>query len=108
MPTDKTKAAAYLQQIRKRAPGLTTATAANVTSDMILDERSKELFGEGQRFFDMIRLNKSITFNDELGNISAPMRPKTINRTFFRTRLPISQTELNANPGLKAQQNPEY
>lgn len=108
LPTDKTKAAGYLQQIRKRAPGLATATAANVTSDMILDERSKELFGEGQRFFDMIRLNKSITFNDELGNISAPMRPKTINRTFFRTRLPISQAELNANPGLKAQQNPEY
>lgn len=108
LPTDKIKAAGYLQQIRKRAPGLLPATALTVTSDMILDERSKELFGEGQRFFDMIRLNKSITFNDELGNISAPMRPKTIDRTFFRTRLPISQTELNANPGLKAQQNPDY
>ncbi|WP_316811737.1 RagB/SusD family nutrient uptake outer membrane protein [Pedobacter heparinus] len=107
-PTDKIKAAGYLQQIRKRSPGLPPATAVNITVDMILDERSKELYGEGHRFFDMIRLNKSITFNDELGNISAPLRTKTIDRTFFRTRLPISQTELNANPGLKAQQNQGY
>lgn len=107
-PTDKLKAAGYLQQIRKRSPGLPAATAANITADMILEERSKELYGEGHRFFDMIRLNKSITFNDELGLISAPLRTKTIDRTFFRTRLPISQAELNANPGLRAQQNQGY
>jgi tetratricopeptide (TPR) repeat protein len=108
LPTDKTKAAGYLQQIRKRSPGLIPATSANITTDMILDERSKELYGEGQRFFDMIRLNKSITFNDEVGSIFAPDRPKTIDRTFFRTRLPISQDEINANPGIAAQQNPGY
>jgi tetratricopeptide (TPR) repeat protein len=108
LPTDKAKAAGYLQQIRKRSPGLVPATAANITLDMILDERSKELIGEGHRFFDMIRLNKPITFNDELGNITAPGRPKTIDRTFFKTRLPIPIDEINANPGLKAQQNTGY
>lgn len=108
LPTDKIKAAEYLNAIRKRSPNLPPATDATITLDMILDERSKELIGEGQRFFDMIRLNKSITFNDELGNLTIPTRPKTIDRTFYKTILPISQDEINANPGIKAQQNPEY
>lgn len=108
LPTDPGKAATYLNAIRKRAPLLAPATATTVTLDMILDERSKELIGEGNRFFDMIRLNKTITFNDELGGISVPFRDKSINRTFYKTRLPISQGEINANPGLKAQQNQGY
>lgn len=108
LSTDATKAATYLNAIRKRSPGLTPATAATVTADMILDERSKELYGEGQRFFDMIRLNKSITFNDEVLGISVATRPKTIDRTFYKTLLPISQAEINANPGIQAQQNPQY
>lgn len=108
LPTDAAKAAGYLNQIRKRAPLLIPATSLTVNLDMILDERSKELFGEGHRFFDMIRCNKTITFNDEVGSIVTPHRPKTIDRTFYKTILPISQTEINANPGLKAQQNPNY
>lgn len=108
LSTDATKAATYLNAIRKRAPNLVPATAATVTIDMILDERSKELFGEGQRFFDMIRLNRSITFNDEILGISVATRPKTIDRTFYKTLLPISQAEINANPGIQAQQNPQY
>jgi tetratricopeptide (TPR) repeat protein len=108
LPSDLTKAATYLNAIRKRSPNLAAATAATVSLDMILDERSKELYGEGQRFFDMIRLNKSITFNDEIIGISVATRPKTIDRTFFKILLPISQTEINANPGMQAQQNPGY
>lgn len=108
--TDKAKAATYLNVIRKRAPALAPATAVNVTLQMILDERSKELFGEGHRFFDMIRTNQTITFNDDWQGIAVPAtsRPKSIDRTYFKTRLPISQAEINANPGLKAQQNPGY
>ncbi|NCI51827.1 RagB/SusD family nutrient uptake outer membrane protein [Sediminibacterium roseum] len=108
LPTDAPKAATYLNAIRKRSPNLLPATGLTVTLDMILDERSKELFGEGQRFFDMIRLNKSITFNDDIIGISVPTRPKTIDRTFFKTLLPISQTEINANPALGGQQNTGY
>lgn len=108
LPTDAPKAATYLNAIRKRSPNLLPTTGLTVTLDMILDERSKELFGEGQRFFDMIRLNKSITFNDDIIGISVPTRPKTIDRTFFKTLLPISQTEINANPALGGQQNTGY
>lgn len=107
-PTNKLKASNYLNEIRKRAPALTPTTETTVTLDMIIDEKSKELFGEGHRFFDMIRLNRSITFNDEYIGAAITHRTKTIDRTFFKTILPIAQSEINANPGLKAQQNPNY
>ena len=105
---DNIAAAGYLNAIRKRAPLLAPATNLTITLDMILEERSKELFTEGQRYFDMLRLNKSITYNDEFGGITVTARPKTIDRTFPKSILPISQDEINANPGLAAQQNPGY
>lgn len=108
LPTDKELAATYLNKIRQRSPNLAPATENTITIDMILDERSKELFTEGHRFFDMMRLNKTITFNDDLGGVPMSTRPKTIDRTFYKTILPIAQDEINANPGIKAQQNPEY
>lgn len=106
--SDKTLAATYLNAIRKRSPNLAPATAATITLDMIMEERSKELFTEGQRFFDMLRWNVPITFNDEFGGITVPHRPKTIDRTFQKVILPIPQDEINANPGMQAQQNPGY
>ncbi len=109
LPSDKKLSARYLNQIRKRAPNLAPATETTVNIDMILDEKSKELFTEGQRYFDMLRLGKSITFNDDFGGVPIPARPKTIDvTTFDKIVLPIPQAEINANPGLKAQQNPGY
>lgn len=106
--SDKALAATYLNEIQKRAPDLEPATAATISIDMILDERSKELFTEGHRFFDMLRLDKAITFNDDLGGVPISTREKTIDRTFYKTILPISQEEINANPPIGAQQNPGY
>lgn len=106
--SDKDLAATYLNEIRKRSPNLAPATASTISIDMILDEKSKELFTEGQRFFDMLRVDKEITFNDDLGGVPISTRPKTIDRTFYKTILPISQEEINANPGIESQQNPEY
>jgi len=105
LPTpDKVKAATYLNQIRKRAPALTPANETTVTVDMIMDEKSKEFFAEGHRFFDMIRLNKTIEFNDEFISpaVIITHRAKTIDRTFYKTILPISQTEMDANPPIAA------
>ena len=75
-----------------------------------MDERSKELFGEGQRFFDMMRWNQSITFNDDLivPAVQIVHRDKTIDRTFYKTILPIAKEEIDANPALANQQNPGY
>ncbi len=100
------KAATYLNAIRKRSPNLEEATASTVTEDMILDERSKELFGEGFRFFDMMRLNKTIEFNDDLCDVPVSYRSKTIDRTYGRIVLPIPQDEINANENM--QQNSAY
>ena len=111
LPTpDRVKAANYLNQIRKRAPALLPADETTVTVDMILDEKSKEFFAEGLRYFDMIRLNKTIEFNDEFISPAVVIthRTKTIDRTFFKTILPISQNELDANPAIASQQNPGY
>ena len=107
---NKAKAVLYLNSIRKRAPGLAPATEETISSDMIINEKSKELYAEGQRFFDMIRLNKTITFNDEFISpaVSISSRQKTIDRTFYKAILPISNTETDANPAIAGQQNPEY
>ncbi len=105
---DAAKAATYLNAIRKRAPALPAVTAATVTEQSILDEKSKEFICEGQRYFDMLRTNQSITFNDEHVGVTMQHRPKTIDRTFYKTILPIAQSEINTNPGLASQQNPGY
>lgn len=105
---NKQLAATYLQEIRKRSPNLEGATADNITLNMILNEKSKELYGEGHRFWDMIRTNQTIEFDDDFPGISPIDRGKTINRTHFRTILPISIDEENANPAIVSQQNPGY
>ncbi|MCL1974419.1 MAG: RagB/SusD family nutrient uptake outer membrane protein [Bacteroidetes bacterium] len=108
LSNNKEKAATYLQAIRQRAPNLDPATAANVTLEMIQNERSKELLNEGHRFFDMMRWNKSITYNDFWTMSPVTSRPETIDRTYYKTVLPIDVNEINANPTLKDQQNPGY
>ena len=105
---DKEAAATYLNAIRCRAPQLAPATAESISDDMILNERSKELFGEGHRFFDMIRCNRSIEFNDDFQDVPISQREKVIDRTFYKIVRPISQDELNANPALRSQQNKGY
>lgn len=103
----KSKAASYLNKIRRRSPGLAPATESTVSVDMILNERSKELQLEGHRFFDMMRRNKTITFDDEMDPAAgAYQRGHTIDRTSYLTVLPIPQREIIINPDL--QQNEGY
>ena len=105
---DKAAAAEYLNAIRSRSPQLAPATVASISDDMILDERSKELFGEGHRFFDMIRMNRSIEFNDDFQGVPISQRPKIIDRSFGKIVLPISNDEIVINPAIKEQQNEAY
>ncbi|MBP3344145.1 MAG: RagB/SusD family nutrient uptake outer membrane protein [Bacteroidales bacterium] len=105
---DAEAAADYLNEIRKRSPNLEPATAETITLDMILDERSKELVCEGHRFWDLIRNNRTIEFDDFLGNVNLTDRDHTIDRTHPKTILPIFTAEMNANPDIATQQNPGY
>ena len=104
----KDDAATYLNAIRKRSPNLAPADASTISVDMILSERSKELFGEGHRFFDMMRLDRTVEFNDDLLDINVTRRGKTIDRTNGMIVLPISRDEMNANPAIAYQQNEAY
>ena len=109
LKSDKTLAANYLNEIRKRSPKLSLTNESTISLDIIAEERSKELAGEGHRFFDMIRWNKSIEFNDEFGAINTnDNRKKIIDRSLNKTILPIFLDEMNTNPGIAAQQNPGY
>lgn len=105
---DPTKAAELLNAISKRSPNRAAFTASTISENAILNEKSKELFGEGHRYWDMIRLNKKITFNDDFQDLTINTRPKEIDRSFDKYILPIPQSEINANPALKDQQNPGY
>lgn len=86
------EALALANQLRTRssAPPLTTINAA-----ILLSERGKEFYAEGQRRSDLIRFGR---FNDAWWEKPASQP--------FRALFPIPQNQLQANPNLK--QNPGY
>lgn len=97
----------------------TTATAkvdASISDDeflsRVLIERRKELVGEGQRFFDAMRNNETIvrytSEADQGWHYSLIKESQSFDRTYTKALLPIPVSETNANPTLKAQQNPGY
>lgn len=103
---DKELACERLNAIRKRSPNLAPATEETITLDMILSEKSKELHGEGQRYWDLIRCNKTIKFNDDLYGIPIQRRESSIDRTSHLTILPIPESEMIINKNMV--QNPGY
>ena len=76
----------------------TTYTGANLLQD-ILTERSKEFYGEGQRFLDLKRYNLPVvrTTNCTVCELQA---------SDHRFVLPVTQAAMNSNPNLK--QYPGY
>jgi hypothetical protein len=69
----------------------------------VIKERRKELAFEGDRFHDYQRLKRDIT-----RSTNYPASSRSIPYSTFRRLLPIPQTEVDANPTIKAQQNPGY
>ncbi len=60
---DDGKARGYLNQVRRRASGDTNhdiSASGPALTDFILEERRLELFGEGHRFFDLVRTGKAV------------------------------------------------
>lgn len=95
-----------INEIRERAYGNSSAniTAADLTLEFILDERSRELYWEGQRRTDLIRYDLFTTdtylwpFKGDVQNgVSVPE---------FRSIFPIPNDLLSINPNLK--QNEGY
>ena len=82
-----------------------SSIGAQLFSDILL-ERRKELAFEGHRYWDLARNNMNVTRVNSNGNYNGV--PLTISTTNFRRILPIPQTELDANPAIRTQQNPGY
>jgi hypothetical protein len=102
-PTSTTDALTYVNKVtaNRGAPAITSSGAA-LLEDIIL-ERRKELAFEGDRYLDMQRLKRGITRSTDY-----PASARSIDFTNFRRLMPIPQVELDANPTIKAQQNPGW
>ncbi len=114
---NKAKAAELLNVIRQRAAYRKTNSAAknaeaatamlikdsDVTIDFILDERSRELFGEWMRYQDLVR-TKSLVRRVQLWNREAGPYVKD-----FHALRPIPQSEIDRTvEGPPFTQNPGY
>lgn len=96
---------------------LVAATPATIDINYILDERSREFYGEGYRWFDLVRTQKWNEYADSYkicGNDKGDREVKTYNRTIKPGHYlrPIPQGQLDGmemTPEEKKNyQNPEY
>jgi starch-binding outer membrane protein, SusD/RagB family len=114
---DNAKAADLLNVVRKRAAfrktntaaqnadaaTAITITAADVTLDFILDERSREFFGEWQRWHDLVRTRSLVRRVKEWNKEAAPYVQD------FHMLRPIPQSQIDRTvEGPKFPQNPGY
>ena len=104
--SNASKASSYYAEIHKRSPNLPVPNG--ITAAMVLKEKNKELFGEGLRFWDLIRTNTTIVMDDTTPDVKVTTRETSFTRSFYKCILPIYTGEMNANPGIRAQQNPGY
>lgn len=94
----------YINTIRHRAGlnDLTAALSQEAFVDSVLQERSWEFFGEGDRWYDLTRTNKFLSVIPTAVNNIYPVRTPAEKNKYF----PIPLDEINANPGIE--QNPAW
>ena len=95
----------YINKVKTRA-GLPVGniTAAPAFREVILEERRKEFVGEGQRWFDLVRMNK---LNEKVHKSKDPEYTTAIRVLDQNYQVfPIPQQERDVNPNLP--QNPGF
>jgi len=104
---DINTALGYINTMRTRAYKGSTAgniTLTGLTTDFILDERSRELYWEGFRRTDLVRYGR-FTDGSYLWPFKGGVKTGT-SAPSFRNIYPLPSADLNVNPNLK--QNPGY
>jgi starch-binding outer membrane protein, SusD/RagB family len=96
----------YVNAVRERAakPGVTKTdlyvSAADLSIDFILDERSRELAGEQMRWFDLVRTGKLLErvkkYNASAG---AGIQPYHVLRPIPTEQITLTSIPFKQNPG---------
>lgn len=108
--------AEYKEVDRDFSAELTAATPATIDINYILDERSREFYGEGYRWFDLVRTQKWNEYADSyvICGGKGDHNPQTYSRTIeaFHYLRPIPQGQLDGMEMTEeekdAYQNPGY
>lgn len=104
-------------KVEDHSAAMVAATPATIDIDYILAERSREYFGEGYRWYDLIRTQKwaEVAATYEIGGINyGDHSPEKVTRTIepyhYLRPIPQGQIErLELSPDeLRAYQNPDY
>lgn len=101
---DQQKAAEDINMIRNRA-NATPVTAGEVTIDLILDERARELIGEEFRFNTLMRMGK---LKEYLMKYNGAVKKNGYTLPDYLNLMPIPRSEIEANKGAVLEQNPGY
>ncbi len=102
-PANEADAKKYVNEVTSRRGAAAIASTGAALLEDIITERRKELAFEGERYHDLQRLKR-----DVVRSTNYPAAARTIAFTNFRRIFPIPQGELDANPTIKAQQNPGW
>lgn len=98
------EAAADINAIRKRA-NATSVTASDMSLDLILDERARELYMEEYRINTLMRMNK---LTEYLMKYNPKVKQSGVKLGDHLNKLPIPNAEIEANKEGGLIQNPGY
>jgi len=101
---DLTAAAADINIVRSRA-NATPVLAGDVTMDVILDERARELYGEEFRLSTLMRTGKLIEYLNKYNGYLLATGSTAPTKV---SKLPIPRREIESNTGAKLEQNAGY
>jgi starch-binding outer membrane protein, SusD/RagB family len=101
---DLNAAAADINIVRSRA-NATPVIASDVTMDLILDERARELYGEEFRLSTLMRTGKLVEY---LNKYNGYLLANGLTAPTKVSKLPIPRREIESNTGAKLEQNPGY
>ncbi len=103
LPGNEADALLYANYITSRRTAAPIASTGAQLFEDIITERRKELAFEGDRYLDLQRLKR-----DVVRSTNYPSAARNILYTNTRRILPIPQSEVDANPNIRGQQNPGY